>query len=49
MEENVDTECLLPRLHQAVHATMRPALDPAGHRVPRTKPTCLPHNWRPHR
>jgi hypothetical protein len=29
--------------------TMRPALDPAGHQVPRTKPTCLLHTWRPHR
>jgi hypothetical protein len=28
---------------------MRPALVPAGHRVPRTKPTCLLHTWRPHR
>jgi hypothetical protein len=28
---------------------MRLALDPAGHRVPRTKPTCLLHTWRPHR
>jgi hypothetical protein len=28
---------------------MRPALDPNGHRVPRTKPTCLLHTWRPHR
>jgi hypothetical protein len=28
---------------------MRPALDPAGHRVPRTKPTCLLHTRRPHR
>jgi hypothetical protein len=28
---------------------MRPAPDPAGHRVPRTKPTCLLHTWRPHR
>jgi hypothetical protein len=28
---------------------MRPALDPAGHRVPRTKPTCLLYTWRPHR
>jgi hypothetical protein len=28
---------------------MRPALDPAGHRFPRTKPTCLLHTWRPHR
>jgi hypothetical protein len=27
---------------------MRPALDPVGHRVPRTKPTCLLHTWRPH-
>jgi hypothetical protein len=27
---------------------MRPALDPAGHRVPRMKPTCLLHTWRPH-
>jgi hypothetical protein len=32
-----------PRLHVAVHATMWPALDPAGHRVPRTKPTCFLH------
>jgi hypothetical protein len=38
-----------PWLHLAVHATMRPALDPAGHRVPRTKPICLLHIWRPHR
>jgi hypothetical protein len=30
-------------------STMLPALDPAGHRVPRTKPTCLLHTWRPHR
>jgi hypothetical protein len=37
------------RLHLAVLATMRPALDPAGHQVPRTKPTCLLHTWRPHR
>jgi hypothetical protein len=28
---------------------MRPALDPAGHQVPRTKSTCLLHTWRPHR
>jgi hypothetical protein len=28
---------------------MRPALDTAGHRVPRTKPTCLLHTWSPHR
>jgi hypothetical protein len=27
---------------------MRPALNPTGHRVPRTKPTCLLHTWRPH-
>jgi hypothetical protein len=27
---------------------MRPALDRSGHRVPRTKPTCLLHTWRPH-
>jgi hypothetical protein len=26
-----------------------PHIDPAGHRVPRTKPTCLLHTWRPHR
>jgi hypothetical protein len=38
-----------PRLHLAVLATMRPVLDPAGHRVPRTKLTCLLHTWRPHR
>jgi hypothetical protein len=30
-----------PRLHLAVLSTTRPALDPSGHRVPRTKPTCL--------
>jgi hypothetical protein len=28
---------------------MRPALDPVGHWVPRKKPTCLLHTWRPHR
>jgi hypothetical protein len=28
---------------------MRPALDPAGHRVPRPKPTGLLHTWRSHR
>jgi hypothetical protein len=28
---------------------MRPALHPAGHWVPRMKPTCLLHTWRPHR
>jgi hypothetical protein len=38
-----------PRLRPTVLATMRPALDSAGHRVPRTKPTCLLHTWRPHR
>jgi hypothetical protein len=26
-----------------------PPLDPAGHQVPQTKPTCLLHTWRPHR
>jgi hypothetical protein len=38
-----------PRLHLSVLATMRPAFDSAGNRVPRTKPTCLLHTWRPHR
>jgi hypothetical protein len=28
---------------------MRPALDSAGHRVPRTKATCRLHTWGPHR
>jgi hypothetical protein len=28
---------------------MRPALDPAGHRVPRVRPTCLSTPRRPHR
>jgi hypothetical protein len=28
---------------------MWPALDSTGHRVPRTKPTCLLHTRRPHR
>jgi hypothetical protein len=37
-----------PRLRPAVLATMRPAPDSAGHRVPWTKPTCLLHTWRPH-
>jgi hypothetical protein len=37
------------RLHLAVLATMRSALEPTGHRVPRTKPTCLLHTWRLHR
>jgi hypothetical protein len=27
---------------------MRSTLDPAGQRVPRSKPTCLIHTWRPH-
>jgi hypothetical protein len=36
-------------LHLVVLATMRPALDSAGHRVPRMKPTCFLHTWRPHR
>jgi hypothetical protein len=36
------------RLHLVVLNTMRPAIDPAGHRVPRTNPTCLLHTWRPH-
>jgi hypothetical protein len=35
------------QLRLAVLATMWPTLDPAGHRVPRTKPTCLLHTWRP--
>jgi hypothetical protein len=30
-------------------ATMRPALDPAGHRVPRVRPTCLSTPRRPAR
>jgi hypothetical protein len=29
------------RLRLAFLATMRPALDPAGHRVPQVRPTCL--------
>jgi hypothetical protein len=37
------------RLHLVVLSTMRLALDPAGHRVPRMKPTCFLHTWRPHR
>jgi hypothetical protein len=28
---------------------MRPVIDPTGHQVPRTKPTCLLHTWRSHR
>jgi hypothetical protein len=38
-----------PWLYLAILATMQPAHDPAGHRVPQTKPTCLLHTWRPHR
>jgi hypothetical protein len=38
-----------PLLRLAVLPTMRPALDPAGHWVPQTKPTSLLHTWRPHR
>jgi hypothetical protein len=37
------------RLHLIVLATMQPALDRAGHWVPRMKPICLLHTWRPHR
>jgi hypothetical protein len=37
------------QLHLVVLATMRPALDLTGHRVPRTKLTCLLHTCRPHR
>jgi hypothetical protein len=37
------------RLRPAVLATMRSALDPVGHWVPRTNPTCLLHTRRPHR
>jgi hypothetical protein len=37
-----------PQLCPVVLATMWPALDSAGHRVPRAKPTCLLHTWRPH-
>jgi hypothetical protein len=36
-----------PRLHLAFLATMRPALDPAGHWVPQAEPTCLSTPWRP--
>jgi hypothetical protein len=36
-------------LYLSVLATMQPAVDPARHRVPRMKPTCLLHTWRPHR
>jgi hypothetical protein len=35
------------RLRLAFLTTMRPALDPAGHRVPRVRPTCLSTPRRP--
>jgi hypothetical protein len=35
------------RLRLAFLATMRPALNPAGHRVPRVRPTCLSTPRRP--
>jgi hypothetical protein len=35
------------RLRLAFLATMRPALDPAGYRVPRVRPTCLSTPRRP--
>jgi hypothetical protein len=38
-----------PRLRLAFLATMQPAHDPAGHRVPRAEPTCLSTPRRPHR
>jgi hypothetical protein len=37
------------RLRLAFLTTMRPALDPAGHRVPRVRPTCLSTPRRPRR
>jgi hypothetical protein len=36
-----------PRPLLAFLATMRPALDPTGHRVPRVRPTCLSTPRRP--
>jgi hypothetical protein len=36
-----------PRLHLAFLATMRHTLDPAGHRVPQVRPTCLSTPRRP--
>jgi hypothetical protein len=36
-----------PRLRLAFLATMRLALDHAGHRVPQAEPTCLSTPWRP--
>jgi hypothetical protein len=38
-----------PQLRLAFLATMRPALDPASHRVPRVIPTCLSTPRRPHK
>jgi hypothetical protein len=35
------------RLRLSFLATMRPALDPAGHRVPQVRPTCLSTLLRP--
>jgi hypothetical protein len=37
------------RLRLAFLATMRPTVDPAGHRVPRVRPTCLSTPRRPHK
>jgi hypothetical protein len=37
------------RLHLALLATMWSALDPVGHQIPQTKPTCLPTPWRTYR
>jgi hypothetical protein len=36
-----------PRLRLAFLATMRPALDPAGHRFPQAEPTCISTPRRP--
>jgi hypothetical protein len=36
-----------PRLRLASFGTMRPALDPAGHWVPRVRPTCVSTPRRP--
>jgi hypothetical protein len=35
------------RLRLAFLVTMRPSLDPAGHRVPRVRPTCISTPRRP--
>jgi hypothetical protein len=41
---------LVLRLNQeTVHDFILLFMPPCGHRVPRTKPTCLLHTWRPHR